>query len=184
MMAFRLSSALLALTVLAGACTPSFESDLDEVDVIQHGLKVPAMPAMVDAGEVSVMGDVSVTGTVTLSSSGTAWSKRMNSHVLVHKVTITGGSTLSNLDFVQSIHMTVAASDHPENAIEIMNYERSQGATPSLVIQNDIPVPIDITTPWNASKTVITFKLTGELPAQDWTFDIAMMLSGNMVYTY
>jgi hypothetical protein len=178
MMALRLSSTLLALTVLASACTPSFESDIDEVDVIQHGLKVPAMPATVDAG------DVSVTVTVTLSSSGTAWSKRMNSNVLVHEVTITGASSLSNLDFVQHIHMTVAASDHPENAIEIMNYEQSQGATTSLAIQDDIPAPIDITTPWNASKTVITFKLTGELPAQDWSFDIAMTLSGNIAYKY
>jgi hypothetical protein len=177
-MALRLFSILPALTVLASACTPSFESDLDEVDVIQRGLEVPAMPATVDAG------DVSVTGAVTLSSSDTAWSKRMNSDVLVHKVTITGGSSLSNLDFVQYLRMTVAASDHPENAIEIMNYERSQGAPSSSVIQADIPAPIDITTPWNASKTVITFKLTGELPAQDWTFDIAMTLSGNVVYKY
>jgi len=183
-MALRLFFTLLPLTVLASACTPSFESDLDEVDVIQHGLNVPAMPTTVDAGDVSVTGDVSVMGTVTLSSSGTAWSKSMNSDVLVHEVTITGGSSLSNLDFVQSTRLTVAASDHPENATEIMNYQRGLGAPSSLVIQTDFPTPIDITSPWNASKTVITFKLTGELPAQDWTFDIAMMLSGNIVYKY
>jgi hypothetical protein len=178
MMTRRLFSSLLAPVMLASACSPSFESDLDEVEIIQHGLNVPAAPA------ASRAGNVSVTATLTISSSGSAWTKQMNSDVFVHRVSITGGGSLPDLDFIQSVQMTVAAGEHPESAIAIMNYVRGPEAPSGLAIQVDPPTPIDITTPWNASKTVISSQLVGDLPAQGWTMDVAMTLSGKIVYEY
>ncbi len=62
------------MAALTGACSPSFEADLSEVEITQRGLTVPAPPAAMATGIVSMP------GTFTLSSSDTAWAKRMNSN--------------------------------------------------------------------------------------------------------
>jgi hypothetical protein len=166
------------LSALFGACSPSFEADLPEVEVTQRGVKVQAVPETMAGREAAVP------GTFTLSSSDVAWGKRMNTAVQIHQVTIAPGGTLSSLEFITSAHVTVAASLTPENPTTILDYDRATDAGASSAIQVDIPAPIDITTAWIADKTVIDFQVAGQLPTQDWTVDVTMRLSGKITYKY
>lgn len=177
-MRLQLFSNLLVSAALFGACSPSFKADLPEVEVTQRGVKLPAVPCSVPAG------DVSVTTAFTLSSSDVAWAKRVNSDVLVHHVKIAPGGSLSGLDFVMFARSTVAADSRPDTTTEIMNYDRGEPRTAGPDIEVAMPAPVDITIPWNADKTVIEIQLAGQLPAQDWTIDVTLKLSGKIAYTY
>ena len=73
------------LAALTGACSPSFEADLPDVEITQRGLKMAGVPG------AALLGDTSATSSFTFSSS--AWAKRMNSEILVHKVTITADAS-------------------------------------------------------------------------------------------
>ncbi len=178
MMTIRLFSILPVLGALAGACSPSFEADLTEIEVTQRGLKVAAVPA------TTAGCDVSVSGSFTLSSSDSAWAKRMNADVRVHHVSIATGGTLPSLDFIRFARMTMAANDLPERATEIMDFVRGENAPSSPVIEVDMPAPLDITTAWTADKTVIAFNVIGQMPTQAWTVDVTLKMSGKITYEY
>ena len=175
-MTLRLAPLPLAAAALACACSPSFDADLPDVEITQSGLKVPAATAAMATGNFSVP------GTFTISSSDTAWAKRMNSNVRVHQVTLVASGGQPNLDFIECARMTVSASGDPEGAIEIMNYERVANAGSGSAIVVDIPIPNDITIPWTNDQTVIAFQVAGQLPTQDWTFNVTFKLSGKITY--
>jgi hypothetical protein len=177
-MTLQLVSALGLLTALGSACSPSFEAELTEVEVTQRGVKIAAVPCSAPAG------DVSVTAAFTLSSADAAWAKRVNADVLIHQVRVAPGTSQPNLDFVKFARSTVAAAARPETTTEIMNYDRGESMPAGPAIEVAMPVPVDITIPWNADKTVIEIQLAGQLPAQDWTIDVTLKLSGKIMYTY
>ena len=177
-MALRVFSIVPLLAVLAGACSFSAEADIPEVDVTQHGVVVPGVPTHEWAG------DVSVTSSFTYSSSNTAWAKRMNSQVSVRQVTVTAAAGVPNLDFVKSAHLTMADSTNLETTTEIANYDRSDAAPSSSVVEVSMPTPVDITALWSADQTVIELAVAGQLPEQDWTVDVALKLTGKITYNY
>jgi hypothetical protein len=177
-MRLRLFSNFLLLAVSSGACSPSFDADLPEVEVTQRGVKVPAAPATMAGG------DVAVSGTFTLSSSDAAWAKRMNTEVQIHQVTIAPGGTLSSLDFIEFALVNVSGGSNPESPTKILDYDRAIDAPAGSAIDVDMPAPIDITTAWIAGNTVIDFQVAGQLPTQDWTVDVSLKLSGKIAYKY
>jgi hypothetical protein len=176
-MKLRLFSIVPVLAALTGGCSPSFEADLPDVEITQHGLKMAGVPG------AAQVGDTSVTSSFTFSSS--AWAKHMNSAVFVHQVTITAGGSLANLDFIKSARVTAAAAPAlSEGTTAIVDYERSADAPSSAAIQVSLPVPIDLTSLWSANQLVIELQVAGQLPEQDWTVDLTLNLSGNMTYKF
>lgn len=175
-MKLRLLSIVPVLVALISGCSPSFEADLPDVEITQHGLKMAGVPGAV------VVGDTSVTSSFTFSSS--AWAKRMNSQVFVHQVTITAGNGLPNLDFIKVARATAAAPAISEVTTDLVNYERSQDTPSSLAIEVSLPAPIDITSLWSANQLVIELQVAGQLPEQDWTVDMTLNLSGNITYKF
>jgi hypothetical protein len=164
------------LAALTGGCSPSFEADLPDVEITQHGLKMAGVPG------AAVLGDTSVTSSFTLSSS--TWTKRMNSQVFVHHVTITARGDLANLDFIRFARVTVAAPAISDGTTAIMDYERSPDAPSSSAIEVSLPAPIDVTSLWSANQLVIELQVAGQLPEQDWSVDVTLNLSGNITYKF
>ena len=162
------------LAALTGACSPSFEADLPDVEITQRGLKMAGVPG------AALLGDTSVTSSFTFSLS--TWTKRMNSAVFVHQVTITAGGSLANLDFIKSARVTAAASALSEGTTAILDYERSADAPSSAAIEVSPPAPIDVTSLWSADQVVIELQAAGQLPEQDWT--VGLTLSGNIMYEF
>jgi hypothetical protein len=173
-MKLRLIFAVSVLAALFGAC--SFEADLPDVQITQRGLIVPGVPQ-------TTLGSPSSTPSFfPLSSSDVAWAKGMKTEVLVHRVQIVASGSLSTLDFIDCVHVTVAVPASSEGAIPIMDYERNEEAPSSSVIDVNIPAPVDIATVWSADKTVIELQMAGQLPEQDWTVDVTLNLSGKISY--
>jgi len=177
-MRLRLFCILVLLAATFGACAPSFDADLPEVEVTQRGVKVPAAPASPSGGEVAV------SATFALSSSDAAWAKRMNRAVQIHHLAIAPGGTLPSLDFIAAAHVTVAPSASPETATTILDYERAADAPAASAIQVDLPAPVDITVAWTADTTVVELDVAGQLPTEDWTIDVTLELSGKIAYKY
>ena len=78
--------------------------------------------------------------------------------------------------------MTAANPTSPESPTELLNYERSEAAPSSSNIAVSMVTPIDITTIWSADQAVIELQVAGQLPEQDWTVDLTLILSGKMTY--
>ena len=173
-MNLRLSSIVPVLIVLAGGCMPSFEADLPDVEITQHGLKMAGVPG------AAQVGDVSVTSSFTLSSSTTAWAKRLNTEVYVHQVKVAGNGSQADLDFIDLARVTGNDPTRPEGATELLNYARTEGTPPGSDIEVSMPTPIDITTLWSADQPVIELQVAGQLPEQDWTVDVTLRLSGKI----
>jgi hypothetical protein len=174
-MNLRLLSAVSVLAALFGAC--SFEADLPDVQITQRGVIVPGVPQTTPGSPSSTP------SFFPLSSSDVAWAKGMKTDVLVHRVQIAASGSLTTLDFIDCVHVTVAAPSSSEGAIRIMDYERNEEAPSSSVIDVNIPAPVDITTVWSADQTVVELQIAGLLPEQDWTVDVTLNLSGKITYT-
>ena len=177
-MTLRLFPLLPALATLVGACTFSIEAKVPDVEVTQRGLKVQGVP------QSKAIGDVSVTSSFTLSSSNTAWAKRMNSQVFVNQVTVASSSGLPNLDFITAARLTMADASSSEGTTEIASYERSDGAPSSSVIEASMPAPIEVTHLWSADNTVIELEMSGQLPEQDWSVDVTLKMAGTITYKF
>jgi hypothetical protein len=171
-MNLRLSSTIPVLAALASGCSPSFEADLPDVEITQHGVKMAGVP------ETTQVGDASVTSSFTFSLS--TWAKRMNSGVFVHQVTIAASGGLADLDFIELARVTAADPASSEGTIEILNYDRSEDAPSSSSIEVTMATPIDITSLWSADQAIIELQLAGQLPEQDWTVDVTLKVSGKI----
>ena len=177
-MTLRLFPIIPALATLTGACTLSIEANMPEVEVTQHGVKMQGVP------KASLLGDVSVTSSFTLSSSNTAWAKRMNSEVFLHQVTVAAFGGLPNLDFVKVARLTMSDPTASEEPTEIASYDRCEDAQSSSLIEVSTPAPIDITRVWSADNTVIELQIAGQVPEQNWTVDVTLKLAGKITYKF
>jgi hypothetical protein len=173
-MNLRLSSMIPVLAALASGCSPSFEADLPDIEITQHGLKMAGVPG------AAQVGDVSVTSSFAFSPSTTAWAKHLNSGVFVHQVKISASGNQSDLDFIELARATVSDPARQEGATELLNYARTEATPPSSDIEVSMPTPIDITALWSADRAVIELQAAGQLPEQDWTVDVTLSLSGKI----
>jgi len=173
-MNLRLACIIPALATLAGGCAPSFEADVPDVEVTQRQLKMAGVPAAAQVGEVSV------STSFVLSSSSTAWAKRLNSRVFLHQVKISPTGGLADLGFIRLAHVTARDPARPEGATELLSYARTEATPPSSDIEVSMPTPLEITTLWSADSTVIDLQLAGQLPEQDWAVDVTLSLSGKI----
>ena len=173
-MHLRFSSIIPVLTTLASGCLPSFEADLPDVEITQQGLKMAGVPL------AAKVGDASVTSSFTLSPSTTAWAKRLNSEVFIHRVNIAANGSQADLDFIDLARVTAGNPTSPEGTTEILNYARSEELPPGSDIEVSMPTPIDITNLWSADQAVIELQVAGQLPEQDWTVDVTLSLSGKI----
>jgi hypothetical protein len=166
------------LAALAGACSFSVEADVPEVEITQHGVKMPGV------AKSKLDGDVSVTSSFTFSSANTAWAKHMNSEVFVCQVTVTAKGGLANLDFIKSARLTMTDPTTSGGTTEIISYDRCEEAQPSSVIEVRMPEPIDITPLWSADHTVIELQMAGRLPEEEWTVDVTLIVAGKITFKY
>jgi hypothetical protein len=97
-------------------------------------------------------------------------------------VTIAASGSLPNLEFIDLALVTASNPASPESQTELLNYDRSETAPSSSDIDVSMATSIDITTLWSADQAVIELQVAGQLPEQDWTVDLTLILSGKMTY--
>lgn len=172
-----LPSFLPLLALLGPACALSVEADMPDVEITQHSIRMPGVDVR------KSMSDVSITSQFTFTSSNSAWAKRMNSAVLAHKVKVTSDK-LPNLDFVKTASLDMVDEQTEGLHTLIVDYERSQAAPSSAVLDVSPQEPVDVTQLWSSDKTVIELTMSGDMPAQDWFISLTMNLSGKITFKY
>jgi len=165
------------LAALTGACSFSAEADIPDVEITQNAVKMPGVSA-------KATGDISVSSRFSFTSSNSAWAKRLNSEVFVHRVTVAAGGGLSSLDFVAFARLTMADSASEGEPTEIINYDRCDQAPSSSVVDVSPQAPVDITQIWSAAQTVVELQMAGHLPEQDWTVSVTLKLAGKITYKF
>jgi hypothetical protein len=174
----RSFSLLPVLAALSGGCILQVEAALPEVEITQHGVKMPGVP------KSKAIGDVSITSDFSFSSSNSAWAKRMNSEVFVNQVRVAAESGLPNLDFVKFARLTMNDSSTSQESTQIISYDRHDQAPSSSVLDVSPQAPVDITPLWAASQTVMELALAGSLPEQNWTVSVTLKLTGKITYKF
>lgn len=165
------------VAVLNPACLLSVEADMSEVEITQHGIRMPGVDVH------RSLTDVSVTSQFTFTSSNSAWAKRMNSEVVAHEVKVTSDK-LPNLDFVKSASLVMIDSQNEGINTRIVDYQRSQDAPSSAVLDVSPGEPVDVTQLWSTDKTVVELSMSGDMPAEDWFISLTMRLSGKITFKY
>jgi hypothetical protein len=164
----------ISLLALVGGCGVSFEAQLQDVQISRRNLKVQGVPSgFVQEGapwEISF----------TISSEEMAWAKRMNSEVRVHRIWIAASEDSVNLDFIRQLRISVADSATPTEAVQLVLVDRPASPPNGGVIASTLTPPVDITTAWNASRTLVSAQLSGQLPELDWLMDLSLTVSGKI----
>jgi hypothetical protein len=165
------------IAFLAPACMLSAEADMPEVELTQHGIRMPGVDVH------RSVSDVSITSQFTFTASNSAWAKRMNSEVVAHQVKVSSDK-LPNLDFVKSASLLMADPKDERLDTMLVDYERPQDAPSSAVLDVSPDDPVDVTQLWSADKTIIELTMSGTMPAEDWFITLTMSLSGKITFKY
>jgi len=173
----RLLPILSVVAILTSACSLSVEADIPEVELIQHGVRMPGVDLR------RPVGGVSITSEIIFTSSNSAWAKRMNSEVLTHQVIVTS-ENLPDLDFVETASLIMTDPETEGLNTEVVRYQRSKGAPSSSVLDVSPENPVDVTQLWSSTKTVIELTMSGAMPAEDWFVTLTLRLSGRIAYKY
>jgi hypothetical protein len=163
--------------VLVSGCYLEAEADMPDVEVTQHGIRMPGVDVR------KSVSDVSITSQFTFTSSNSAWAKRMNSEVIAHQVKVTS-ETLPNLDFVRSANLVMADTQNENLKTGIVAYQRTQQTPSSSILDVSPAEPVDVTQLWATDNTVIELTMAGDMPAQDWFISMTLKMSGKITFKY
>lgn len=172
---------ILSMSVLAliqGACSLAVEADVPDVEITQRGVRFDGNAA------AAQLGTVSTSRSFQLSSSNTSWAKELNSEVRAVAVTLRAASGVPNLDFVKYAGVNMFDATESAAPVRVMSYERPDGAPSSSVIEVAMTQPIDVTALWTSNGAKLEVQMAGQLPANSWTADIVLRLSGKITYKY
>jgi len=173
-MTLRCLGLAISSLVLSIGCGVSFEAQLQDVRVSRKNLKVEGVPA--DFVQEGTPWPISFA----ISSDEMTWAKRMNSEVRVHKIWMAASDNSANLDFVRQLRISVANSATPAQSVQLVLVDRPELPQSGAAIESILTPPVDITSAWNAPKTLIAAQVTGQLPERDWLIDITITVSGKI----
>jgi hypothetical protein len=174
---------LSAVLALAG-CTPIVDAKFSDVEVVRPDISVPAAGP---AGSMSVPFSFTFDSSKLGSSSNPAFQEQV-SEVNLNQLTLTAKSGISNLSFIETLHVVAYVPTNTVDAfpsdrqVEIVDYQRRGNAPIGAVFSVPLPGPVDLLPLLQPDKSelrkiVVTFNLGGQLPNASWTTDIAMSLS-------
>lgn len=174
------TSLVLALTLAAtslAACA-QVEADVPSAQVTQKSVAFQGMPQSQQAGEVST------TQSFTLTSDNLSWAKDLNSAVYATGVELKASDTTLDLSFIHYARITMSSGDGKTATppVEVVNYERADNMTPTSDLTVKTTYPVDVSQVWAADKITITMNLVGVFPAQSWSADIILHMSGKISY--
>ena len=75
-------------------------------------------------------------------------------------------------------------SDNVHQPVELINYQRADGATSTNVLTLESANPVNTLDHWKTDSATFTVEVAGPLPTQDWTIDLAVRFAGKIKYKY
>jgi hypothetical protein len=170
---------LLAATLAlgSGACL-SVEADVPDVEVTQHGLAFAGIPL------ANRTGDVSTDLTFTQSLPDLGLPKGIDSSVKAVKIDLVATSGIESFDFLRSLRVTMSPKDSTAAPVELVAYEKADGATVGSILTIPSLNPVNILDQWKADSATFDIQVAGALPEQAWTIDMSVHFAGKVSYKY
>jgi hypothetical protein len=166
--------ALASLT--AGGCMLQVEADVPEVEITQHDVVFAGVPAAAN------LGDVSLTKTFSQQHRRLDLPAGLTTEVKAMGVTLTAKSGIDNFDFLKNLRVTM--SDGVHDPVELVDYQRVDGAPSTNVLTVESANPVNTLDQWKTDSATFTVEVAGGLPAGDWSLDVAVRFAGKLVYKY
>ena len=177
------SSILVGAVALAslslGGCMLQVEADVPEVEITQHDVVFQGVPPAAAAASV---GDVSLTKSFSQQHQRLELPSGLTTEVKALGVTLTAKSGIDNFDFLKNLRISM--SDGTHDPVELVNYERVDGAPSTNVLTIESANPVNTLDEWKTDVATFTVDVAGSLPPGDWSLDVAVRFAGKIVYKY
>jgi hypothetical protein len=172
-----LFGALALLSLSTGACMMQVEAEVPEVEITQHDLKFDGVSL---AG--NSLGDLSLSKSFSQQHQRLELPAGLDSEVKALGITLTAKSGIENFDFLKNLRLTM--SDDVHAPVEIINYQRVDGAPSTNVLTMEAANPVNTLDQWKTDSATFTIEVAGTLPPQDWAVDLAVRFAGKIKYSY
>jgi len=172
------------LGTAAGGCSISAQADVPDVEVTQHGISIPGVPAGAAAflsGGSSPSGDTSTKVSFNQSLPDLNLPQDLTSTVKAVKVDFIAKNGIKDFAFVHGLRVTMTPKGST-TVTELINYQKPAGATVGATLTIDSQNPVNILDQWQTDSATFNVEVMGELPTATWTFDMAVHFSGAVTY--
>src|SRR4051812_22872410 len=178
----RVAFGAIALASLAmGGCMLQVEADVPEVEITQHDVVFQGVPAATAAAAAN-MGDVSLTKSFSQQHQRLELPDGLTTEVKAMGVTLTAKSGIDNFDFLKNMRITM--SDGAHDPVELVDYQRIDGAPSTNVLTIQSANPVNTLDVWKTDTATFTVEVAGGLPTGDWALDVSVRFAGKIVYKY
>jgi hypothetical protein len=170
---------LAVAAALTSGCVLSAEAELPEVEVTQHDISMPGVPREARTTDPTVTLPSFFQPTDHLGLSPDSWKS-----VKVKSVTVQLKSS-GDLSFVRTLDVTVNGLQGflaGVSPVDVGRYERPGAGAVGANITMTNGSAVEVTDAWRDSMTVLTVTASGDLPEQDWTFDVIVRASATVSY--
>jgi hypothetical protein len=165
-------------SLVGGGCMLQVEADVPEVDITQHDVVFQGVPAPVSAS----VGDSSLTQSFSQQHQRLELPAGLTTEVKAMGVTLTAKSGVDNFDFLKNMRVTM--SDGVHDPVELIAYERVDGAPSTNVLTVESANPVNTLDEWKTDTATFTLEVAGGLPSSDWSLDVSVRFAGKLVYNY
>jgi hypothetical protein len=172
-----LFGALALLSLSAGGCMLEVEADVPEVEITQHDLGFDGIPI-----SATSLGDVSLSKSFSQKHQRLDLPAGLETEVKALGITLTAKTGIENFDFIKNLRLTMSDDEH--EPVELVNYQRVDGAPSTNVLTMESANPVNTLDQWKTDSATFTIDVAGALPSQDWTVDLAIRFAGKIKYKY
>jgi hypothetical protein len=162
----------------AGGCMLSVEAEVPDVEVTQHDIAFEGVPGG------ATLGDISTGKSFTQERPALDLPKEIDSSVQAVKIELRAKTGIHDFAFLRALRITMAPKDGTSEPIELINYEKADGAVVGATLTIPSKNPVNILDQWKATSAVFTVTVAGTLPEQAWTMDMAVHFAGKVSYKY
>jgi hypothetical protein len=167
----------LAFGAVAGGCSLQVEADVPEVEITQHDVVFQGV-----APAAAGLGDVSLAKSFSQQHQRLELPSGLTTEVKAMGVTLSAKSGIENFDFLKNMRVTM--SDGVHDPVELIDYQRVDGAPSTNVLTIESANPVNTLDQWKTDAATFTLEVAGALPTGDWSLDVSVRFAGKLVYKY
>jgi hypothetical protein len=167
-----------AFCTSAGGCMLSVEADVPDVEVTEHDIAFEGVP------HAGLIGDVSTVLTFSQDRPGLDLPKGIDTSAQAVKVEFRAKTGIQDFQFLRVLRVTMTPKDSTAEPIELINYERVDGATPGTTLTVSSKNPVNILEQWKSDSALLSLEMAGTLPEQAWSIDMSVHFVGKLSYKF
>jgi hypothetical protein len=160
-----------------GGCVLSVEAEVPAFEVTEHDISFEGVPTAALFGELS-------TGMSFTQKRPSLDFPGIDSTAQAVSIDLIAKTGIENFNFLRALHISMTPMVSTDPPIELINYEKADGAVVGGTLSIPSTNPINILEQWNADGAVFNVQVSGTLPEQAWSIDMTVHFAGKVSYRY